>query len=183
MLNLSLLLPFICECGCYGTTGGHGCNPSPLSVKCAEQTDPGIKQRLDTLAVYLRAEPFLRSLWPDRCERVTGPYVSKRGKLNPLEVTTLERTLKSRFALSSIIFAKRLTKFPKRVSWNLHHDLFRTENWQSKREKGVLNVRVNVSVNGILYEYQYFVVQKEIPLASASFCLFIFHTRGLFRPL
>lgn len=49
----------MCGCGCYGTTGGHGCNPSLLSVKCAEQTNLGIKQRLDTLAVYLRAEPFL----------------------------------------------------------------------------------------------------------------------------
>lgn len=40
----------------YGAGGGHALNPSPLGVKCAEQTDPGITQRLDTLAGYLRAE-------------------------------------------------------------------------------------------------------------------------------
>lgn len=64
MLNISLLLPFICgylpplsaHPVSYGTAGGHSLNPSPLGVKCAEQTDPGITQRLDTLAGYLRAE-------------------------------------------------------------------------------------------------------------------------------
>lgn len=64
MLNISLLLPFICgylpplsaHPVSYWTVGGHGRNPSPLGVKCAEQTDPRITQRLDTLAGYLRAE-------------------------------------------------------------------------------------------------------------------------------
>lgn len=119
MLNNSLLLPFICGClpplsaqlVSYGTAGGHGCNPSPLSVKCAEQTDPEIRQRLDTLAVYLRAEPFWRPLWPHMCERVTRPSVFKTANFTPFEVTTLEHTLKTPLVLSGIIFVKRLTKF------------------------------------------------------------------------
>lgn len=51
-LNISLLLSFICgylppllaHLVSYGSAGGHGLNSSPLGVKCAEQTDPGITQ-------------------------------------------------------------------------------------------------------------------------------------------
>lgn len=62
-LNISLLLSFICgylpprsvHPVSYGSAGGHGLHSPPLGEKCAEQTDPGITQRLDTLAGYLRA--------------------------------------------------------------------------------------------------------------------------------
>lgn len=62
-LNVSLLLSFICgylpprsvRPVSYGSAGGRGLHSSPPGEKCAEQTDPGITQRLDTLAGYLRA--------------------------------------------------------------------------------------------------------------------------------
>lgn len=116
----------------------------PFSVKCAEQTDPGITQRLDTLAVSLGAEPYLRSLWPNRCERVTGTNVSIRGHFKSFEVTTRECT--PRFALSGTIFAKRLTKWER---WCLKIDimLFRTENSQKEKREFYSwpsNVPVNV---------------------------------------
>lgn len=60
---------------------GHGRNLFLLGVKRAEQTDQRITQRLDTLAVYLREEPTLRSQLPNRCK---SPSVFKLEKVPTL---------------------------------------------------------------------------------------------------
>lgn len=106
MLNKALLLSFIsgylprrsARPVNYGRAGGHSLDFSLPGVKCAEQTDPGITQRLDTLAGYLRADSHKGLCGWIGVKGVTSPSVSRGTFFTPLEVRTSRQTSTKRWA-------------------------------------------------------------------------------------
>lgn len=74
----------------YGCAGGHSLDFSLPGVKCAEQTDPGITHRLDTLAGYLRADSHKGLCGWIGVKGVTSPSVSRGTFFTPFEVRTSE---------------------------------------------------------------------------------------------